>query len=394
MNPLDIYKSILRPLLFSGLKVDPEIAHQQMLRLLSWLAIAEPAESRSIGNQIWQPALKANVNQWLQQSCTTQQPTLRQTLWGLPFANPIGLAAGFDKDGLAANGWHRFGFGFAELGTVTFHAQPGNPKPRLFRLPIDQAALNRMGFNNLGAAALAAQLEQGAVADRPIPLGVNLGKSKITPLESAAEDYLNSFRLLKPWGDYFVVNVSSPNTPGLRSLQATDQLDLILTALQQENQAEKPMLVKIAPDLEWEAIADVITLAQTHRLSGIIATNTTIRRDRLQTERLAATGNLVSEEAGGISGAPLRQRSTEVIQFIYQKTNGTLPIVGVGGIFTADDAWEKITAGASLLQVYTGWIYEGPWMVRRILTGLSQKLEAAGLNSLEEAIGLSVRQSA
>ena len=308
-NKLDIYKSMLRPLLFSGLKVDPEIAHQQMLRLLSWLATPNQ-DSRSIGGH----PLKASLNQWLQQSCTLQPTTLSQplsqTVWGLTFTNPIGLAAGFDKDGLAANGWHRFGFGFAELGTVTFHAQPGNPKPRLFRLPIDQAALNRMGFNNLGAAALAAQLERGSVADRPIPLGVNLGKSKITPLESAAEDYLNSFRLLKAWGDYFVVNVSSPNTPGLRSLQATDQLDLILTALQQENQAEKPMLVKIAPDLEWEAIADVITLAQTHRLSGIIATNTTIRRDRLKTERLAATGNLVSEEAGGISGAPLRQRST------------------------------------------------------------------------------------
>ena len=390
MNQLDIYKSVLRPLLFSGLKTDPETAYQQMLRLLSWLA-ASDQNSRSIGKH----PLKSSLNQWLQQSCTLQQPRLSQTLWGLPFANPIGLAAGFDKDGMAAEGWHRFGFGFAELGTVTFHAQPGNPKPRLFRLPIDQAALNRMGFNNLGAAALATRLAQsGTSSDRPIPLGINLGKSKVTPLEAAAEDYLNSFRLLKPWGDYFVVNVSSPNTPGLRSLQATDQLELILAALQQENQAEKPMLVKIAPDLEWEAIADVITLAQTHRLSGIIATNTTIRRDRLKTERLAATGNLVSEEAGGISGAPLRQRSTEVIQFIYQKTNGTLPIVGVGGIFTADDAWEKIMAGASLLQVYTGWIYEGPWMVRRILTGLSQKLEAAGLNTLEEAIGLSVRQSA
>ena len=392
MNQLDIYKSILRPLLFSGLKVDPENAHQQMLRLLSWLASERSQAAHSIEQSPWDRTLKSALNRSLQQSCTLQQPTLSQTLWGLPFANPIGLAAGFDKDGMAAEGWHRFGFGFAELGTVTFHAQPGNPKPRLFRLPIDQAALNRMGFNNLGAAALATRLASGMCSDRPIPLGINLGKSKVTPLEEAAEDYLNSFRLLKPWGDYFVVNVSSPNTPGLRSLQATDQLELILAALQQENQLEKPMLVKIAPDLEWEAIADVIALAQTHQLAGIIATNTTIRRDRLKTERLA-TGNLVSEEAGGISGAPLRQRSTEVIQFIYQKTNGTLPIVGVGGIFTAEDAWDKITAGASLLQVYTGWIYEGPWMVRRILTGLSQKLEAAGLNRLEEAIGLAARQT-
>ncbi|MBD3882673.1 quinone-dependent dihydroorotate dehydrogenase [Phormidium tenue FACHB-886] len=378
---MDLYQSVLRPLLFSGLKVDPEVAHQQTLRLLNWLG--------TVNSSI--DPLKFSLNHWLQHTCTVQNSALRQTLWGLTFENPVGLAAGFDKDGVAAGVWDRFGFGFAEMGTVTFHGQPGNPKPRLFRLPIDQAALNRMGFNNQGAAALATRLEKLGSHERRIPLGVNLGKSKVTPLELAAEDYLGSFRLLKAWGDYFVVNVSSPNTPGLRSLQATDQLDLILARLQQENQGEKPMLVKIAPDLEWEAIADVIALAQTHQLAGIIATNTTIRRDRLKTAWV--NGNPIVEEGGGISGAPLRQRSTEVIQFIYEKTNGTLPIVGVGGVFTAEDAWEKITAGASLLQVYTGWIYEGPWMVRRVLEGVSQKLEAAGLESLEEGIGLAVRQA-
>ncbi|WP_286132309.1 quinone-dependent dihydroorotate dehydrogenase [Leptolyngbya sp. O-77] len=219
------------------------------------------------------------------------------------------------------------------------------------------------------------------------PLGINLGKSKVTPLESAAEDYLGSFRLLQNCGNYFVVNVSSPNTPGLRSLQDADQLDRILGLLQQENAGQKPLLVKIAPDLDEGAIADILALCQTHHLAGIIATNTTVQRDRLHTQRLATTGKLLTEEAGGISGAPLRQRSTEIIRLIYQKTSGTLPIIGVGGIFTAEDAWEKITAGASLVQVYTGWFYEGPWMVRRILDGLAQKLEAHGLSHIERAIG-------
>jgi dihydroorotate dehydrogenase len=385
---LDIYKVGLRPLLFSGLKADPERVHSQMIQVLS-----------SLDNHPEQP-LSRWVRQTLTRSCGFVHPALEQSLWGLSFLNPIGLAAGFDKDGMASGLWSAFGFGFAELGTVTLQAQPGNPQPRLFRLPQDQAALNRMGFNNQGAAALAERLQQKqavGTAVEPIqierkpsafPLGINLGKSKVTPLEEAAADYLSSFRLLKPWGDYFVVNVSSPNTPGLRSLQAADQLDRILAALQTENQAQKPLLVKIAPDLEWDAIEAVIQLAQTHRLAGIIATNTTIRRDHLKTSILAATGKTVAEEAGGISGAPLRDRATEVIRFIYQHTQGTLPIIGVGGIFTAEDAWDKLTAGASLLQVYTGWIYEGPWMVQRLLRGLVQKLDERGLQHISEAVGL------
>ncbi len=370
----DFYQAVIRPILFSGLKADPEWLHQQTLRSLNWLEVGAP------------PIAKQWVLSQLNQSYCLRNDRLKQTLWGQDFSNPIGLAAGFDKDGMAANLWSGFGFGFAELGTVTFHAQPGNPRPRLFRLPADQAALNRMGFNNQGAAVLAQRLQR--LHDAKIPLGVNLGKSKITPLEAAATDYLESFKLLKEWGDYFVVNVSSPNTPGLRSLQATDQLEPILSALQVENQAQKPLLIKIAPDLEWEAIADVLNLAQQYNLAGIIATNTTIRRDGLKTETIQATGNSVTEEAGGISGAPLRQRSTEVIRFIYQQTQGKLPIVGVGGIFTAEDAWEKITAGASLIQVYTGWFYEGPGMVRRVLEGLLQKLDDRALHSLQDAIGL------
>ncbi len=389
---MDLYQTLLRPLLFSGLKTDPEWLHQQSLKVLGWL---------DDGSASQLPWLLAQM----ERSLSLSDPRLQQQLWGLNFANPMGLAAGFDKDGIAAGLWSRFGFGFAELGTVTFHAQPGNPQPRLFRLPLDQAVLNRMGFNNQGAAVLAERLKIKGIGNRGqdaenltppstlrtphsslSPIGINLGKSKITSLEDAAADYVNSFRLLKDVGDYFVVNVSSPNTPGLRSLQDKAQLEPILQALQQENTAHKPLLVKIAPDLAWEAIADVIALAQHQQLAGIIATNTTIQREGLQTQRLS-TGNPVAQEAGGISGKPVRQRATEVIRFIYKETQGQLPIIGVGGIFTAEDAWEKITAGASLVQVYTGWIYEGPWMVRRVLEGLLTKLDKHGFKSIQDAIG-------
>lgn len=363
--------------MFSGLKLDPELLHQQIFKFLTWL---DGSRERYPAN--W-------VRTQIQQSCCFEDKCLEQTLWGLKFKNPVGLAAGFDKNGTASGVWESFGFGFAELGTVTFQAQPGNPPPRLFRLPLDLAALNRMGFNNNGAEVMATQL--GATWEnrsRLVPIGINLGKSKVTSLADAPADYLASFRLLKDWGDYFVVNVSSPNTPGLRSLQDAAQLSEILEVLQQENQGYKPILVKIAPDLEWDAIADVLKVAQTYQLAGIIATNTTISREGLKTELISQTGNPVTVEAGGISGAPLRQRSTEVIRFIWQQTQGQLPIIGVGGIFTAEDAWEKITAGASLIQVYTGWIYEGPWMIRRILAGLVNKLEARGLSNISAAVGL------
>jgi dihydroorotate dehydrogenase len=380
---MDIYQALFRPILFSGINADPEWLHHQSFKALGWL------------DRTYQTQFSHWLRSQLHRSYCLEDPRLQQSLWNITFANPLGLAAGFDKDGVASGLWADFGFGFAELGTVTFHAQPGNSRPRLFRLLPDRAVLNRMGFNNQGAAVMAETLKRRwhTPAHPPtrspchFPLGINLGKSKITPLEEAAQDYLNSFRLLKDWGDYFVVNVSSPNTPGLRSLQDKAQLAPLLQALQQENTEQKPLLVKIAPDLEWEAIADVLDLAQEYHLAGIIATNTTIRREGLKTQIIEQTGKPVTEEAGGISGAPVRARSTEVIRFIYKETQGQLPIIGVGGIFTADDAWEKITAGASLIQVYTGWIYEGPWMVRRILQGLLQKLDAEGLESIQQAIG-------
>ena len=386
-----LYRSGLRPLLFTVLKSDPEAVHVKTLALLAWLA-AEPTEK-----MLHQPTRLA-----AQAAIATlgavrprprmekPSPQLKQSLWDLTFNNPLGLAAGFDKDGTAARAWPLLGFGFAELGTVTYHAQPGNPKPRLFRLPADQAALNRMGFNNYGAAALSAQLDRHwPEQNYPIPIGINLGKSKITPLESAAEDYRKSFELLKEQGSYFVVNVSSPNTPGLRSLQAKEQLAPILETLQTANTGKKPLLVKISPDLAAEDIVEIVQLAQSCELAGIIATNTTISRDGLRTEAIAATGKAVKDETGGISGRPVAQRSTEVIRLIYEQTGGALPIIGVGGIFTAEDAWAKVTAGATLLQTYTGWIYQGPTMVREVLDGLLEKLDEHNLDSLSEAVGLS-----
>lgn len=376
---MDIYQSVIQPILFSGLKSDPEWLQQQTVGALSRLDKTSNSAAKGIKSQ-------------LQSSLCLSSDFLNQQLWGISFPNPVGLAAGFDKDGVAAGIWASLGFGFAEIGTVTFQAQPGNPQPRLFRLPQDKAALNRMGFNNCGAAAMAKELANRFKAGKSsIPIGINLGKSKITPLEDAPVDYLGSFRLLQNWGDYFVVNVSSPNTPGLRSLQDAASLSAILDALQQENQGRKPILVKIAPDLEWEAIADILAITKTQQIAGIIATNTTISRDNLQTQVIAATGKSVREEAGGISGLPVRDRSSEVIRFIYTQTQGQLPIIGVGGIFTVADAWEKITAGASLVQVYTGWIYEGPLMVRRILEGLQQKLVEQNLIEISQAVGLNAR---
>jgi len=378
----DVYRNVVRPLLFSGLRADPEMLQQQSIRGLSWLS-----HSR-----------QSVLTQWLlrrfHQTFIWHSQRLYQSLWGLTFTHPVGLGAGFDKNGRAAGAWGSLGFGFAELGTVTFSPQPGNPPPRLFRLLQDQAAINRMGFNNDGAAALASQLRE-ARSQKPfdIPIGVNLGKSKVTPLEQAVDDYLASFRLLREWGDYFVVNVSSPNTPGLRSLQAAEQLRPLLAAIQAENQPAKPLLIKISPDLDWDAIAAIIDLAQTHHLAGVIATNTTIQRQGLKTRIVAATGNAVEDEPGGLSGPPLRQRATEVIRFIYRQTQGTLPIIGVGGIASGDDAWEKIAAGASLVQVYTGWIYEGPWMVRRILTTLDQRLQSHGFEKIADAVGCETRSS-
>ncbi len=365
------------PLLLSAVKSDPETAHRQMLNTLTKI---EASRDTAWG--------KLAIKQF-QNSFCLQDSRLQQSLWGLDFPNIFGLAAGFDKDGTAAGIWDSFGFGFAELGAVTYHSQPGNPRPRMFRLPEDKAALNRMGANSLGAAAMADTLSQiWQRKARNIPIGINLCKSKIAKLEDAAEDYVGSFKLLQDTADYFVINVSSPNTPGLRSLQAGSQLEPILSALQEANTKEQPILIKIAPDLDGEEIKDILDLALKYQLNGAIATNTTIRRDGLKTQILKETGKPITEEAGGISGKPVKERSTEVIRFIFQETGGKLPIVGVGGIFTAQDAWDKIVAGASLLQVYTGWIYQGPWIVKDVLSGVLKRLESEGLDHVKDAVGL------
>ena len=365
------------PLLLSSVKSDPESAHRQMLKTLNNLELNR--------HSAWG---RLAIKQLEKSFCVTD-PRLQQMLWGLNFDNPFGLAAGFDKDGTAAGMWSSFGFGFAELGAVTLHSQPGNPRPRMFRLPEDKAALNRMGANNLGAAVMADTLAQTWKRQpRKIPIGINLCKSKIAALDDAAADYVGSFNYLQDVADYFVVNVSSPNTPGLRSLQAVESLEPILSGLQKANIQQKPILIKIAPDLEWDDIKDILNLATDYNLAGVIATNTTIRRDGLNTNVLKETGQSIKDEAGGISGLPVRQRATEVISFIYQETEGKLPIIGVGGIFNADDAWEKIIAGASILQVYTGWVYEGPWMVNQVLSGLLDKLDELGFDNINDAVGL------
>lgn len=293
-------------------------------------------------------------------------PSLERTLWGIRFPNPVGLAAGFDKDAKYTHGLSCLGFGFVEIGTVTPLPQPGNPSPRLFRLPTDKALINRMGFNNEGSKKAAIRLQH---RKDTLIIGGNIGKNKITPNEDAILDYEKAFLDLYDVVDYFVVNVSSPNTPGLRELQDKEPLTRILTHLQSLNQKgnkPKPILLKIAPDLSDEQLKDIVSIVQDTGLDGIVATNTTIGRDGLQTssERIQEIG------AGGLSGKPLKHRATEVIRFIHTHSNGTIPIIAAGGVFTAADAQEKLAAGASLVQVYTGFIYEGPGIVKNICKGL------------------------
>lgn len=292
---------------------------------------------------------------------------MHRTVFGLDFLNPVGLAAGFDKDGKHYRAMETLGFGFLELGTVTPLPQVGNPLPRLFRLPADQALINRMGFNNEGVDALVARLKNRQPTATII--GGNIGKNKTTPNEEATADYVICLEKLFDYVDYFVVNVSSPNTPDLRDLQDKEPLTELLTTLQEHNHAHahpKPLLLKIAPDLTDGQLDDIIDIARTVQLAGLIATNTTIARAPLTTPaaQVAAIGN------GGLSGAPLRERSTEVIRYLHQRSGGSIPIIGVGGIDSVATAQEKLAAGASLLQVYSGLVYAGPTLVREIKAGL------------------------
>jgi dihydroorotate dehydrogenase len=318
-----------------------------------------------------------------------QDSRLQQTLFGCRFSNPVGLAAGFDKNGVAAGLWDRFGFGFAELGTVTWQPQSGNPRPRLFRLAAERAALNRMGFNNDGAQAFRRTLERQRLeppGQRPAVLGVNIGKSRSVSLDLAPDDYASSLALLAPLADYAVINVSSPNTPGLRELQEEAPLRRLVERLRRLP-ACPPLLVKIAPDLEDDAIDTIARLAYEEGLAGVIAVNTSQDRLGLGQRRLRSSGLPLSEEAGGLSGRPLRPRALEVLRRLRATAGPALPLIGVGGIDSAEAAWERIAAGACLLQVYTGWIYEGPVLVPRILDGLLQQLDRHGLRTIAEAVG-------
>ncbi|MFF5172915.1 quinone-dependent dihydroorotate dehydrogenase [Micromonospora sp. NPDC000089] len=328
-----IFERGVRPVLFRLGGGDAEAAHEWTLRRLA-------AVSRRPGAVA---ALRARYFR--------RAP---RTVFGVEFPNPVGLAAGMDKDGVALPAWSALGFGFVEVGTVTAHAQPGNPRPRLFRLPDSEAVVNRMGFNNAGAAALAARL---AALPRPlgVPLGISLGKSKVTPLDEAVEDYLASYRALRGHGDYFAVNVSSPNTPGLRSLQDRAHLDALLAALV----GEKPVLVKIAPDLTDAAVAELLEVCLARGAAGVIATNTTLGRDGL-----APADREGGAQTGGLSGRPLAARAREVVGFVHRETGGRLPVIGVGGILDPDDATRMFDAGASLVQLYTGFIYRGPALIR------------------------------
>ncbi len=358
-----IYRHLIRPLLFTQ---DSEAIHNRTISTIGRI-------SRS-------PTLCSLL------ATAYSTPDLPVEVFGLNFPNPVGLAAGMDKHAAAVPAWLALGFGFSELGGVTWHPQPGNPTPRMFRAVRDEALVNRMGFNNPGAEAMASKLREWRDTNRwpRHPIGINLGKSKITPNEKAAEDYANSFRVLRPMADFFVVNVSSPNTPNLRQLQDKAALDEILAALQSLNSPQpKPLLVKVAPDLSFDALDEILELAATRNLSGIVATNTTITRPDTADENLRR----VYSEAGGLSGRPLRARSTEVIRHIYKQTKGRLPIIGVGGIFNAEDAWEKIQAGASLIQIYSGLVYEGPALVKNIVSGLQRRLSERGFSTLKSAVG-------
>ncbi len=314
--------------------------------------------------------------------------SLNQIIFGSHFKNPVGLAAGFDKNGVGAGLWNYFGFGFAELGTITWHAQKGNPKPRLFRIAKEKAALNRMGFNNEGAEKFLKTLEKQQIpapGNRPCLLGINLGKSKITPLDEAHKDYFLSLRLLAPISDYAVINVSSPNTPGLRSLQGTKEIKKLISTLKDFSNCP-PLLVKIAPDLSNEEIDEIARVSIENGIDGIIAINTSLNRFHLKNLRIK-TGNTLEQENGGLSGLPLERRGLEVIRRLRSSTNKALPLIGVGGISSAQTAWERIAAGASLVQVYTGWIFEGPNLVPEILDGLTLQMEKHGFRNIKEVIG-------
>ena len=372
----DLYNILLGQLLSQDEGIDAEILTNSALNAIKFASL-----NRNF-------PLISNILLKASSDFQRNNSSLNQIVFGSHFKNPVGLAAGFDKNGVGAGLWNYFGFGFAELGTITWHAQEGNPKPRLFRIAKEKAALNRMGFNNQGAENFLKTIEKQKIlapGNRPCVLGINLGKSKITPLDEAHKDYSLSLKLLAPLSDYAVINVSSPNTPGLRSLQGTKQIKKLIRTLKDLSNCP-PLLVKIAPDLSNEAIDEIARVAMDNGIDGIIVINTSLDRFDLKNLKIK-TGNTLGQENGGLSGLPLQKRGLEVIQRLRRSTDNDLPLIGVGGIHSARAAWERITAGASLIQIYTGWIFEGPNLVPDILDGLIQQMEKHGFQNIKEAIG-------
>ena len=360
-----LYSKIAKPALF---RMDPEKAHH--------LVIDGLQSAGKVPGML--PLLKSMYG-------VESSPELASEVFGLKFPLPVGLAAGLDKNAKAVDGFSSIGFGFAEVGTVTPKPQAGNDLPRLFRLPPDEALINRMGFNNDGTEAMRQSLAKRQV--QSIPIAVNIGKNKVTPNEQAHEDYIACIRALYEYGDFFVVNISSPNTPDLRALQHGDELKQLLSAVRGEmdaqgaarGQAAKPVLVKIAPDMTAEQLEYTVDTIHHSGVSGIIATNTTLGREGLKHPH--------ATEAGGLSGRPVRELSTQVIRSVYSQTGGRLPIIGSGGIFDAGDAYDKICAGASLVEIYTALIYKGPEVLRELNRGLLERLRRDGFNRLSEAVG-------
>jgi dihydroorotate dehydrogenase len=350
-----LYEKLLRPLLFN---ISPETAHEFGIEMLK-IGLAAKTAQNLISKQF------------------AIERFGKIERFGLYFKSPLGVAAGFDKNGIVVNQLAALGFGFVEVGTVTYNPQKGNEKPRLFRLPEDQALINRLGFNNEGTRAVVERLKK--IVPNCV-LGVNIGKNKDVPNEAAIENYLQSFDLAHSIADYVAVNVSSPNTPNLRELQKAENLEELLSELQKRNHElkAKPLLVKIAPDLSDAEIESIVDIALRIGISGIIATNTTIERVKLRTK---------IDEIGGLSGKPVQKKSNEVVAKIHRYSGGKLPIIGVGGIFTAEDAFEKIAAGACLIQSYTGFVYQGFSFAHDINKGLAAILKQKGIKHLDEAIG-------
>jgi dihydroorotate dehydrogenase len=336
---MKLYERLLKPILFA---MDPELVHEmaivtlETLSRLPWLldVLSRASDRRS-----------------------------SKEVFGVQFPNPIGLAAGFDKNGMALPAWEALGFGFIEIGTITAQGQVGNPRPRIFRVPEKEALINRLGFNNQGVEKIAVRLEKLRRSSEwpEVPVGINIGKSKVVPLGEAAADYLRSFQRLQGLGDYFVLNVSSPNTPGLRKLQEKTSIGELFAAIQQQNRG-KPLLVKIAPDLTFEQLDDILELAEEHQLAGVIATNTTTDQQSIPENK---------RQQGGLSGKPLRSRALEILRQIKRRCS--LPVISVGGIMSKEDAKERFDAGAELVQIYTGFIYRGPGLVKEMMGSLRKE---------------------